>query len=206
MLRSCSKCLYHALPGIQIHRAKGEVLFLEDTPLNWVYRIVTGTLKMVKDYENGGERILGVLSDGDDVALLAALQGKDHYIANAIAMTDVILVQSSKEEVLSTYRSYPDYREMCMGCALSRSHFFQFQTAQSSELDVNQKIIAMLQNLALKYGRKEGSKTTLLLPFTKTVLADLIGIRRETLSRHLGLLQDQGKIKVDGNRYVLENA
>jgi CRP/FNR family transcriptional regulator len=61
-----------------------------------------------------------------------------------------------------------------------------------------------LKILFEKFGYRIGEKQILDLPFSKTVLANIIGIRRETLSRTITSLEQEDILKNDKNRYLLK--
>lgn len=203
MIKYCEKCQYDYLEGQVAEYDVGNIVFLDGENLDYVYFINEGYLKMVKYLENGDERIIGVLGPGDYLALLAVLQNKEEYIATAIPITAVILKKIPKNKVLESYNKSVVFKEKCMKCAVTRSNTFQNYLVQSANTDVKQKILDTLLTLFEKFGYKENKLYYLDLPFSKTVLANLIGIRRETLSRYLSRLQAEEILKVIKNKYIL---
>jgi CRP/FNR family transcriptional regulator len=90
-----------------------------------------------------------------------------------------------------------------LNCAVTRSNLFQNNLVQSTALNTKERIINTLLSLSEKFGYQENKLTVINLPFSKTVLANLIGIARETLSRNLTILQKQKVLEVEKNKYIL---
>jgi CRP-like cAMP-binding protein len=178
-------------------------IFLEGQRIEYVYSIQEGYVKMSKYMDNGDEFIIGVLGPGDYIALLAVLQGKESYIASASSLSELVLKRLSQEEVKSAYESNPDFKDLCLKCAVTRSNLFHNQMLVSANTDIKEKIIVILKNLSYKFGQVQGKKLIVTLPFSKTVLANIINIRRETLSRYLSLLSQEDILSVDKNTYCL---
>ncbi|MFA6627436.1 MAG: Crp/Fnr family transcriptional regulator [Bacilli bacterium] len=203
MKQYCKNCIYKILPFGEKEYEANQTIFLEGDLLRWVYRIKTGYVKMYRLLESGDERILSIFGPGDFIALLAVLQNQTHYIAFATALTPLHLQVIDKQAVKKAYQSNNLFKDNCINCAITRTHFFQFQMTQVGNNDTEDKIINILQNLHKKFGYSLESPKLMVLPFSKTVLADIIGIRRETLSRHLSLMETKGILKVEKNRYIL---
>ncbi len=203
MNKICAKCQYDNLKGKITTHHNSDVIFHEGDLLEYVFFINNGYVKMARYLENGDERIIGVLGPGDYIALLAVLQEKDTYLATAIAITETIIKRIPKNSVIDSYNRSSDFKDKCLRCAVTRSNTFKNFLVNSGNTDAKQKILDALLMLYEKYGYLEGKLHYLDLPFSKTVLANVIGIRRETLSRHLSRLQDEGIIKVHKNSYLL---
>ncbi|QLY39481.1 Crp/Fnr family transcriptional regulator [Hujiaoplasma nucleasis] len=203
MKKNCANCIYGNIHSQEIVLEDKAILFLEGQSLKHVYSINQGYIKMSKYTENGDEYIIGVLGPGDYIALLALLQNKETYIASATALSKVELRSMEKNEVLKAYQSNQKFKEMCLNCAITRSNLFHNQLSISANTDIKEKIILILSNLANKFGYINNKKMYIDLPFSKTVLANIINVRRETLSRYLSVLQNEKILSVNKNQYIL---
>ena len=61
-------------------------------------------------------------------------------------------------------------------------------------------MVAEIQKNNIKSKNKE---YVINLPVTKSVLSSMLGTSKETLSRKLSLLQDQGLIRLEGQRKII---
>ena len=203
MEKLCKNCQYDYLHGKIIESKANEIVFHTGHSLTHVYHINSGYIKMVRYLENGDERIIGILGPGDYLALLAVLQKKDKYLATAITLTKSILKKIPENEISIAYNRSDAFRDRCLNCAVTRSNLFQDYLVQSANIDVKERVVNTLKILFEKFGYIDKDKQILDLPFSKTVLANIIGIRRETLSRTLTKLQEEDIVNYKKNQYIL---
>ena len=176
-------------------------MFLETDTLEYVYKIVEGLIKITKLHQSGDEKVFDILGPNDYVALLAVLQGDEEYIATATALTDVTVRRFSKKDVEQAYSSNAMFQTNCMKCVVTRSKTFHNYLFNVSNVDPEEKILSVLQLLANKFGRVENDIVYVTLPFSKTVLANIIGVRRETLSRKLSSMKKDNILEENHNVY-----
>jgi len=192
----CNVCIYETLPFIKKALSKGEILFHEGDPISGIYRIETGFVKVLKYHDTGDEKIFDILGADDFLALLLVLQGKTEYIATAIALTDVMVRKISAIDTKNAYQNNPLFQSTCLNCAAGRANMFHNQLYQISATDVDDKILGVLLHLYHKFGTYNHGICQLYLPMNQTDLASIIGIRRETLSRRLKVMQENGIIRL----------
>lgn len=201
MQRHCVNCIYNDLPSKSITLHEKDVIFLEGDDLLYSFMIVQGLVKVSKITINGEEKIFDIFGPEEFLALVSMLKGDDKYIATATCLTEVSLELLHKEDVLEAYRNNNEFKDICMSCAMTRTNLFQSQLFNSSNTDVEDRILLVLEYLSKKFGMLKDSEYTIKLPFPKTTLANIIGIRRETLSRRLTSMQNSGLIEINKNTY-----
>lgn len=202
MKKQCAHCIYESLPHTVKTVPAQTILFLEGDTLDVIYRVKDGLVKINRVHPSGDEKVFDILGTGDYIALLAVLQGKKQYVASAETLTDCTLLQMTYQDVKEAYESNLLFQQSCLHCAVTRTHSFQNKLFHSTNVDTEEKILGILQLLANRYGTTSNGVVTLSLPFNRTVLADLIGIRRETLSRKLSSMQDQGIVTIDKQEFI----
>lgn len=201
MKRLCDNCIYDSLKGVQRTYASGEVIFHEGEDLDRIALIQLGLVKVSKLFVSGEEKIFDILGPKEYVGLVAMLKDEKTFIASATALSDVVINEIPKSTVESAYETNDIFKDTCLSCTMTRMNTFQTQLFQSANADTEDKIITVLEYLAKKFGSVENGLYTMKMPFTKTVLASIIGIRRETLSRNLSRMQDEGLIEINKNIY-----
>ena len=201
MKKYCSNCIYETLPNKEVTLKESDIVFLETDTLEYVYKIVEGLIKITKLHQSGDEKVFDILGPNDYVALLAVLQGDEEYIATATALTDVTVRRFSKKDVEQAYSSNAMFQTNCMKCVVTRSKTFHNYLFNVSNVDPEEKILSVLQLLANKFGRVENDIVYVTLPFSKTVLANIIGVRRETLSRKLSSMKKDNILEENHNVY-----
>jgi CRP/FNR family transcriptional regulator len=202
MKRFCEVCVYETIKSTTVKYDKGSYIFHEGDPLTDIYMVKTGFIKVSRLYPSGEEKVFDIVGPHDFLALLLVLQEKDIYQASAYALTDVVLNKSSKKDALVAYNSNKTFKDACIDCASMRANIFQNQLFQVANTSTDEKILGVLGHLYQKFGSYKNNQHQLYLPITKTDLANIIGIRRETLSRKLSELQKNGVIKITKNLYI----
>jgi len=197
----CQSCIYESLPYQVREIKKNQILFLEGDEIDHVYQIESGFVKVVKYQDSGHEKVFDIFGPGDFLALLLVLQSQKKYQVSVIALNTCRLKVIRKEEIQKAYQSHPVFQKMCLQCASSRATIFQHQLFQTSFQDVDEKIMGILIYLYHKFGVYKDGRHRLYLPINQSELASIIGIRRETLSRRLSDLQDQGRLTFGKYRY-----
>jgi CRP/FNR family transcriptional regulator, cyclic AMP receptor protein len=84
--------------------------------------------------------------------------------------------------------------------AIERTHSLAFHLAICGLTRVDMRLLAVLWNLADRWGRVTPAGVVLPLPITHRVLGQLIAARRPSVTTHLGRLRERGLIEplVDG--------
>ncbi len=203
-MKFCSNCIYKQVIGESLTYPANHLLFRDIDKADYVYRIQSGYIKIYKYSDNGDERIIGLLGPGDYVGLLVVLQNKFEYIANAITITAVSAKKMRTMDVINEYQRNTLFKESCLNCAITRSNLFQTHLVQSMSANTEERILNILKGLYQRFGYQFKEEYIVELPFSKIDLANLIGIQRETLSRHLAQMQSKKIIRVEKNKYYLE--
>jgi len=201
MVKYCVKCIYSEIPSKTLSLHEKEVVFMENDDLRYSFMIVEGLVKVSKITLNGEEKIFDIFGPNDFLGLVSMLRQDDKYIATATCLTDVKLKLLRKDDVLNAYKSNNKFKDICLSCAMTRTNLFQSQLFNTSNNDIEERILLILEFLSKKFGEQDNHIYILKLPFSKSTLANIIGIRRETLSRKLAAMQKMGTIEIDKNIY-----
>ncbi len=203
MHKYCVKCIYSDLSSRTLSFQEKDVIFLEGDDLYNSYMIEQGLVKVSKITINGEEKIFDIFGPKDFLALVSMLRGDVKYIATATCLTEVSVKQLEKINVLDAYSNNNKFKDICMSCAMTRTNLFQSQLFNSSNSDIESRILLVLEYLSEKFGTLQDEQYRVHLPFSKTTLANIIGIRRETLSRRLTKMQKSGLLEINKNQYKL---
>lgn len=204
MKQACIECIYTKLPYQAVSFKEKDFVFMEGDELNHSFLIEEGLVKISRMSVNGEEKIFDIFGPGEFIALVSLLKNDSHYVASAECLTDVRIKSYLKNDVFEAYRSSNEFKDICLSCAMNRTNLFQSHLFQSANTDIEERIMLVLKYLSRKFGTIEKRMCYLELPFSKTTLASIIGIRRETLSRKLSSMQKNGTIDIDKNKYKFE--
>jgi CRP/FNR family transcriptional regulator len=183
---------------------KGQVIFLEEETGNYMYLVLSGKVKVSKAGTGGKETILAIHRTGDFFGEMSLLDGKTAP-ATVSAMEDAKIISVSG----SDFHKYLMHNEKVMLqiinvlCARLRQ-VWQTQSLSSSTADA--RIRMGIYQLAKRHGIRDAHGTIIDLKITHQELAEMVGTSRETVTRVLARLKDQGILEIDQRRMTLLDA
>ena len=172
---------------------KGETLFYAgDTPKNF-YRIAAGEIKMNNFNDEGKEFIQGIFAPGMSFGEPPLFIDKP-YPANAEALTDAEVLVLSKEAFFEMLRKNPEVN-LAMSVTLSqRLYFKSIMASEISSQDAEHRIIKLIDYFKEIVGLAPNEKYKVSL--TRQQIADLTGLRVETVIRAIKALEKKGSLTI----------
>lgn len=199
---SCRENCFLDIVGREKIIPKKTNIFVESDNLTKVYYIKNGIVKIYKITEQGDEKIVDISTVGEFLGLTLALNNVNEYMLNATTITECKFIEISTEDIKRGMDDYNCLKESCTKFAFSKTMQFQSQIAHS--LDSNENILNVLNDLHKKFGYIKDNKKVIDMPINKSDLANLIGIRRETLSRKLAKMKEEKILDYNKNKFFLE--
>jgi CRP-like cAMP-binding protein len=149
--------------------------------------------------------VVGILEPGQFFGE-GCLNSQPLRIATTTAMEECVITSITKEAMIATLRSEPNFSELFMAYLLTRNSRVE-EDLIDQLFNSSEKRLARLLLLLAHFG-KEGVLQPILLDISQETLAEMIGTTRSRVSyfmnkfRKLGLISYNGKIEVL-NRFVL---
>ncbi len=183
--------------------AKGEYLFFEGDPAEWLVFVVEGQVKMLKHSESGRETILATFGPGQIVGEVGVLVG-EAYPATAQALEPTVTLSLRREEYVALIRTHPDLAWALiveLGRRLQQAH----ETIRSLAVEkVERRVARVLLRMASASGeRLEGGAVRITLPLSRQDIADMAGTVIETAIRTMSKFQKLGLIETREGCIVL---
>jgi len=179
-------------------------VFLQGDPLQNVYFIYDGKIKIYKSDVNGKEQIVAIAKKGEMFPHVGFFRKGDYpAYAEVLEPSTLIAVPISKFESVLI-----DNPELCIKVfKVLGEKIVDLQDRLEEQILNNtyEQIIKLLIRLAQKHGIEQEDGTILLKSeFTNKDLANMIGTTRETISRTLTKMKKDELIEVDdrGNMIV----
>jgi CRP/FNR family transcriptional regulator len=175
---------------------KGEIIYSEGDPLEYLYIVHTGRVKIYQLFESGKEQLLRILESGEFMGELALFTEKvlDGY-AEALENTEICAIHRDHiQELMKTHATIPlkILSEFSM-----RLEETEFLVSQLSYRDVETRTASYLIKLV-----EENQSDQIVLPMSKRDLASHLGTTQETISRRLSHFQTNGWIEQKGHRNI----
>lgn len=173
--------------------SKGDQLFREgESALNF-YQVASGEIKMNNYNQDGKEFIQGIFATGQSFGeppLLANIK----YPANAEAISDAEVFQLSKEQFMELLSSNPKVHLKITETLAKRLYYKAIMVSEISSQEPEHRILRILDYLktVAKIEEQFGYKVDL----TRQQLADLTGLRVETVIRATKSLEKKGELQI----------
>lgn len=187
-----------------IHKGyrKGELLIFEGESVNSLFIINKGQTKAFRNTQDGREQILYLFSEGDFFGERSLLRDEvSNYSVEALEETHICLIHKHDFQVL--LKEHPDIALKIMEELCRRLDRLENTVETMGTRTVEARVSSVLLEFADKYGKPHPRGIMIELPLSREGIANYIGLTRETVSRKMSLLQDEGVIEMNGNKKVL---
>jgi CRP-like cAMP-binding protein len=177
----------------KVNFSKGDQLFREGESANNFYQVASGEIKMNNYNEDGKEFIQGIFSIGQSFGeppLLANVK----YPANAEALSDAEVFQLSKKQFLELLSSNPKVHLKITETLAKRLYYKAIMASEISSQEPEHRILRIIDYL--KQINKVDGKFNYRLDLTRQQLADLTGLRVETVIRATKSLEKKGEVQI----------
>ncbi|MEH7300627.1 MULTISPECIES: Crp/Fnr family transcriptional regulator [Neobacillus] len=177
-------------------------VFMQDDPLDRVFFIHSGKIKIYKTDQAGKEQIISVLEPGE-MFPHAGFFRKGNFPAHAEVMEDAHLVVIPIDKFEEILISYP---ELCIKLfKVLGEKIVDLQGRLEAQVLHNtyEQIILLLIRLCKTNGDKVGDRYRFTTQFTNRELANMIGTSRETVSRTINQVKKKEYVIQDDEGYYL---
>jgi CRP/FNR family transcriptional regulator len=173
---------------------RGEIVFHEGDKADKIMIVRYGKIKINHYSSDGKEYVLDVLVEGD-IYGEQNIFGGGSFETNAISLGEAGVCLISLWDIQELIRKRPE-----IGVKILNVIGQKLSTANElvQLLSVNDAKARIAGFLLLRNNRLKGKTIEL----TREDMAAYINIRRETISRKLGELKEEGAIKLDGNKKI----
>ena len=160
-----------------------------------IWQVERGVLQLRSHTPEGAVTVLGWLQKGSFWgSFMTKLEGIE-----AIALVDSRLVRHSAKAV----KQSPSLQQELLQQTLQRLRQAEYLLAIAGLTRIEDRLISLLLLLKDEMGKSEATITRLRYRFTHQHLADTIGTTRVTVTRLFKEFQQQGWLKIDGDRHIL---
>lgn len=175
---------------------KGEIIYHQGDPLEYLYIVHRGRVKIYHLFESGKEQLLRILEPGEFMGELALFTEKviDSY---AEAIEDAEICAIHRNDIQDSMKDYPAIPLKILSEFSNRLEETEYLVGQLSSRDVETRTASYLVKLA-----EERNTLDIVLPMSKKDLASYLGTTQETISRRLSSFQTNGWIEQEGHRNI----
>ena len=190
-----------AVASLLIERSfpKNKTIVEEGMPGDYMYVVREGRVKVTKLSGDGREKILEMLGAGSFFGELSLLDGAPRS-ASVKALTDTRILALSRSDFLGLLHRSPDLAMAVIQELTARLRQMDDQASSLSFQRVKERTQGLLVRLA-REGAEGGLRATPAL--THQQIADMIGTSRETVTRVIKGLKQDGWLRQEGKQYLV---
>jgi CRP/FNR family transcriptional regulator len=195
----------HFREGISKHFLKGEILIQGNEKPTGVYLIESGYVKAYSISHLGQQNLLLIHGANEIMPLPWALDGAQKMGIFYEAMSDVTVFRTSKDYLRATMGVNPWLTEQILRQLLNTFTVYAQRIQSLGYRLPRERVIACLLDLATRFGHHEGHSTVIEAPITHQDIADSISMTRETASRALELLFQDGLVAQENHLFMIND-
>ena len=185
--------------GENIRYIRKEFIFKEGDHSLYYFQIVSGKVKLNTFNENGKEFILNILgknqSFGDPLLFIDRL-----YPTNAVSLETTEVIRMPKNNFLQMLEKNPDISLEMNACLSQRLYYNSLMVRNMASQDPIQRLQGLMDYLKSYY---EGDcQQCFPVELTRQQIADLTGLRVETVIRTVKKMVNNKTIRLDGRRIL----
>ena len=183
----------------------GQVLQQSHQDPSWYAVIVSGVVKLVKTLPDGRQQIVGLQFTADFLGRPFAASSA----FRAEATTSLLLCCFPKSDFESLLHEYPCLEEALLRRALDQldsAREWMFTLGRRTAREKMASLLFLIAERLARSGRERTPEETQIefdLPFSRTEMADCLGLTHETVSRELRELRERGVIGTRGRRTLV---
>lgn len=173
---------------------KGQVLFHEEDSAHFYYQVVEGRIKMCNCNEEGKEFIQGMFEAGESFGEPPLFDG-GIYPASAEADEDSVVIRLRKENFLQLLKENFEIHFAFTQNLARRLRFKSLISKEISSYGPMHRVSTLLHEY--KKGKGVADDELLKIELTRQQIADMTGLRVETVIRSIRELERNGQLKIE---------
>ena len=195
--------------GKEIHLEDGETAFHEGDAASHYFQILRGSMKMLTVNPEGKEFIQGIFKTGDSFGE-PPLFCDFPYPGSACAIGRSSILKLSKERFFTLLRENFEAHLLLSRILCQRLRYKSMVLSEISSYDPEHRILSLLKYLKAEVKAPADQRAVLakagdeyIIPFTRQQLADMSGLRVETVIRTVKKMDREGKLQLRGRKIAI---
>jgi CRP-like cAMP-binding protein len=181
------------------HVRRGATICRRGESLNCFFGVAYGLVKLALRADGGEEKVLRLVGPGETFGEALVFRERPNPL-EAAALADTMVVVFPAQAVIALLEHDLNFARGLL-CSLSeRMHSLVAEVEASTLMSARQRVATYLESLGA-----DSANGRARLPATKTVIAARLGITKETFSRLLREMANQGLIEVERRDILLRD-
>lgn len=177
----------------KLNYPKDTFLFQEGAEAGYYWQVLEGMVKMANYSREGQEFTQGIFKEGQSFGEPPLFSGFP-YPSNAVTVTDAVVWKLSKDKFLHLLAENFELHLQFTRSLSERMHYKAMIMKEISSHDPEHRILTLIDYLKEKASNTNGFFE---VPFTRQQIADMTGLRVETVIRSIKSLEQKGKVSIE---------
>ncbi|WP_434796461.1 Crp/Fnr family transcriptional regulator [Terrisporobacter vanillatitrophus] len=183
--------------------SKKEILFYERDLVDKIYFIKEGKISLFKINESGERKIIFILSKGKMINDIFIDENKSSAIS-CEAFEKSTLLECNSKDFMKIMESDFTLTKNVLNHLQNINRRLYRQLKNSISIRMDKKLAAKLYRMGREFGVEKDEWTLINANLTITYIADMLGCKRETLSRSMKVLQDENLVKIENKKVYIK--
>ncbi len=179
--------------------ARGAALFREGERADGMHVVLRGVVKVIRFAPDGRETVLHLVRKGNTIGEAAMFQ-RGTFPASAVAVDEVETLYVSAEALFALVTENPELALRMLAALSLRLRMFAHKLAAQGQGGAAGRLATYLL-----HRRQIGGADVIRLGVSREVLANLLGLARETLSRQLSRFAEAGLVELEGKDIAIRD-
>lgn len=181
---------------------KGEIIFRDQEEVDRFYFVVSGYINLYKVNKKQNQKVIFIYGEGEMVNEVLIDDGKASI--NCEALSDVITLSYSRKQLFEMMEQDIGLTMAVMKSSVKKTRRLYRQLANTSNMvNVDSQVASKLWKLARDYGEDTEEGVKIKFELSISFLADMVGSKRETVSRIVNRFSKEGLLKTRRNIFII---
>lgn len=188
--------------GVLKNYKKGDIIFRDREEVNQIFFVISGYVALFKMNKQHDKKVIFIVGSG--AALNEVIIQEPISSINCEALGDTVILAFHRNhflEMMEQDRNFAKAVIASMAMKIRRLYHQLCNTSNSMRLD--KQIASKLWKLSRDFGKERDGRKEIDFDLSITYLADLVGSKRETVSRIVKQLTEKKLIEIDKNRFII---
>lgn len=173
---------------------RGTYLFHQGDGCDAVYRLLSGVLLLRKGDHDGNSLVVRMVRPGSTLGYRALVRAEPHSVS-AHCATDVVVCHIPARAARWAFEQNRALERDFAAGMVREIDRMEDQALNMLTLCVRDRVLVLLHQMAEYFGHAEGEALRIATPISKSDMAAMLGIARESMSRCIRLIEEQGLLE-----------
>ncbi len=153
--------------------------------------------------ENGERKVIFILRNGEMINEVSFDKSKTTTVSCEAFEKSIILECRAKDFIKVMEDDFALTKNILVHTQNTNRRLYR-QLKNSISIRIDKKLASKLYRIGKEFGVCKGEWTLLNVNLTITYIADMLGCKRESLSKAMKILQDENLVKIEGKKVYIK--